>query len=795
MSEKEIKLGSLFDGIGGFPFVASMYGIVPVWASEIEAFPISITKRHFPNMKHLGDICRINGAQIEPVDIITGGSPCFPADTLILTDNGLIPIQNIIVGMRVLTHTGQYQMVTDTGSRISRTITLRGNHYGLICTSDHPIYSAEAEKPRLLGRNNSVKLKSYGNWTSARNMLGRYWAASKEFPMLPVPDIDVSDSVKISIDENLFYVVGRWIGDGWIRNYHPQTSTDGQIVICVNKDKTDSLVEIIESVCGTPAIFHERAFNECKIRNRSVCKWVTDNFGNTASGKRIPAWALGMKEKFREALLQGIFDSEEWKTNGRMYRATVDSRNLALGIRFLAESLGYQTALERETRINEFEDIVPRIEYQITCSPADKSRCMETEMHRWYKVNEIQEHGDSVRVYNLSVENDNSYTADGVVVHNCQNFSIAGNRQGLSGEKSILFMQMIRIIREMREATNGKYPSYVIWENVGGSKSSNNGKDFREVVEEFCSIQGSRANVPQPAKWADAGMVSGDEYSFGWRMLDASFMGVPQRRRRIYAVLALNDPTGKRAGEILFDTEGKGRYSESSDAPWKKTAGNSGNSSEAIDNTDQDQHGYIAAFMGGQGKKAGGIAWNEKVSPTLKASPSGSNMVPSVCVEQENSDNPDVLSFHLTQNPIYSSVRTPCLSSGNSDHGQAVVGIAIREHDEHSNDGRHAYQSTRFGEYREGVGTLRSNGGDSGGGSETLIAGKCIVRKMTPLECERLQGYPDNWTALGEHGESISDTARYKAIGNSVALPCVDYVIRGILSQMDQQHRELITSL
>jgi len=90
----KLKLGSLFDGIGGFPLSAQRHGIEPVWASEIEPFPIKVTQHHFPNMKHLGDITQINGAEIEPVDIITFGSPCFPAGTLILTETGYTPIEN-----------------------------------------------------------------------------------------------------------------------------------------------------------------------------------------------------------------------------------------------------------------------------------------------------------------------------------------------------------------------------------------------------------------------------------------------------------------------------------------------------------------------------------------------------------------------------------------------------------------------------------------------------------------------------------------------------------------------------
>ena len=132
----------------------------------------------------------------------------------------------------------------------------------------------------------------------------------------------------------------------------------------------------------------------------------------------------------------------------------------------------------------------------------------------------------------------------------CQDLSVAGKRAGLAGERSGLFSQAIRIIREMRSATNGTYPRYAIWENVPGAFSSNKGQDFRTVLEE---ITASEIPMPQSGKWASAGMVRGDGYSVAWRVCDAQYWGVAQRRKRIFLVA---DFRGQRAGEILFECEG-----------------------------------------------------------------------------------------------------------------------------------------------------------------------------------------------------------------------------------------------
>lgn len=131
----------------------------------------------------------------------------------------------------------------------------------------------------------------------------------------------------------------------------------------------------------------------------------------------------------------------------------------------------------------------------------------------------------------------------------CQDLSIAGQRKGLKGNRSVLFMEAIRIIDEMREATNGKYPTFIIWENVPGAFSSADGADFKAVLEKV-----TKSNIPMPAsgKWSNAGMVRGAAVDTAWRVLDAQFWGVPQRRKRIYLV---GDFGGQRAGEILFKSE------------------------------------------------------------------------------------------------------------------------------------------------------------------------------------------------------------------------------------------------
>mgnify|MGYP000888270669 CR=1 FL=1 len=157
----------------------------------------------------------------------------------------------------------------------------------------------------------------------------------------------------------------------------------------------------------------------------------------------------------------------------------------------------------------------------------------------------------------------------------CQDMSIAGKRAGLGGSRSNLFYEAIRIVKEMRCATDGKYPRYIVWENVPGAFSSNKGADFQSVLEEVCSVKGYEIHTPRPERWANAGEIMADDFSLAWRVFDAQYWGVPQRRKRIYLVA---DFAGGSAGKILFESEGLSGYSAESLRAWQRAAGSAADS-------------------------------------------------------------------------------------------------------------------------------------------------------------------------------------------------------------------------
>lgn len=452
-----LTLASLFDGAGTAPYAAKLVGIKPLWSSKIEAYPLKVTAARLPEVEQMGDITKINGAEVPPVDIIVGGSPCFPAGTLVLTDKGLTEIEQIRVGDMVLTHMGRWRKVTDIGAKEAATVILKGNHYGLECTPNHPIYAKD---------------RSGVGWVQAADMSGRQWCVPTVAEPVPYPVVNRHKGRNYKplpeFSDGFFYFIGRWLGDGWVRDaqrkYRPNGQRFSTVFLCDSNDKLDELKETVKCVSDRFSVERVGTCAKIKCNGRNLCDFLTENFGKYAHGKTIPAWALTMPEQYRNALLKGILDSDGCRKE-HSWRVSTVSKKLAFGIRLLAESLGFATAVyftsTPETTEIEGRTVSQRSYY--TTEIRNGNRHEDDSMHRWYKVKKIVNTGVRRIVYNMTVEEDNSYTADGIVVHNCQDLSVAGAQKGLTeGTRSNLFYEMIRIIKEMREVTNGKNPRFVL---------------------------------------------------------------------------------------------------------------------------------------------------------------------------------------------------------------------------------------------------------------------------------------------------------------------------------------------
>lgn len=451
----------------------------------------------------------------------------------------------------------------------------------------------------------------------------------------------------------------------------------------------------------------------------------------------------------------------------------------------------------------------------------------------------------------------------------CQDLSVAGKRAGLNGERSGLFMEQIRIIKEMRSADerNGATyirPRYMVWENVPGAFSSNKGEDFRIVLEETARVVEPTAVIPQPEKrkWTNAGAVVGDGWSIAWRVFDAQFWGVPQRRRRIALVA---DFGGATAPEILFERKGVFGDITQSATPWKDfataIAKRFGGTNQAERGTDHltycIQGNSIdradTAGCNGKGVKEGvsytlntivrpavydydrrhGKCQDVEVAPTVTAKyGTGGGNTPLVYDARGNGEGkitPTITGDHQNRVTDYTALAVgfplgfrpenvraynetaTTLCNGTrpgSCNGVITIDRAA------FNQGKNAQYDFKvddegvnstvvskgssavcYGICSYGSNAMKSNNPNSGiyeaettrtldghGGNPSCNQGgvaicQSTVRRLTPLECERLQGFPDGWTDIGDYIDTngkkrkTSDSARYKALGNSIALP------------------------
>ena len=421
----------------------------------------------------------------------------------------------------------------------------------------------------------------------------------------------------------------------------------------------------------------------------------------------------------------------------------------------------------------------------------------------------------------------------------CQGLSLAGQRRGLADERSGLFMEAIRIIDEMREATHGEYPKFAIWENVPGATSSAAGRDFQAVLAAFTK---SKIPMPRSGKWANAGMVRGGGIDLAWCIYDSQHFGTAQRRRRLFLVC---DFRGTSAGEILFVPKSLRGYFEAGGTPRQGLT--------AFAESGPDAAGGDVEILNDQGGDSMTVE-RAGISPTLRSQTHGNLPVvamgfdlqqitsktnrsalkpvqPTLCgtgnphviagtlcmgTGQANAGILDDQSSTLTaahEQPllVHPKIAGTLCASGAGLSRPAGMGSELDfcitsagfRYKAGSAAGSVGYQEetapTLIAEQPSGVmvsavdcrnlretaeisGTLQAktkSGGYSLNYQNPVRIGFC-VRRLTPLEAERLMGFEDFWTEYGHDGKPISDTKRYSMLGNSIAVPCVAYIMQGI---------------
>lgn len=849
-----MKYVSIFSGIEAATVAWNPLGWEPLAFSEIDPFPSTVLQHHYPNVPNLGDITKIDWNPYKgQADLVVGGSPCFPSGTLILTSERLKPIEEVKVGDMVLTHLNRWRRVIQTGSKISDTIVLKGQGVSsLECTPNHPFWSTGKTKNKHLG----IRQLEEPKWLEAENMPGRMWLnMNATGACLPIPDPNETEAhVRISLSTPFFYFVGRWLGDGWANSHKRKNRINSnmkRVYVCCAHELADDLEKKLEDTGLHFGRVEQPSTTRFTCSSMALFDWLTTNFGIHAAGKNLPSWVFGMKREWRQALFDGYLESDGCiLSNGK--KTTSISLPLTTGMKILASGLGKASSVtysmpKRKSCVIEGRIVNEHGFYSQTYYNNSRSALISKDGF-WGLVRKKLPGRKNIRVYNLEVEDDHSYVAAGIAVHNCQSFSVAGKREGLAGASGLMF-EYIRAVRELR-------PRWFVWENVPGAFTSERGEAYRQLLSEMDALG----------------------YGLAWRVLDAQFFGVAQRRERVFLVgslgtmrcaevlfereslswdhqssrqkrQALTEEAQERVGEADHDsgclnpgeTQSRRVYPTSGVYPTLSTRENSGQSQESVflcqtaqtgsngklvkqddvmntldrtnstavaaldfnptdarlryANDDVSQTLTARARTGGNQvplvqvqplvfnpnagitEKGGGFALSEDVTPTLKTDHN-----PAVAFASNQRDEVRELEVAgaLAAQPGIKQQTYICRADGQAN-AMTSVDMAPTLTSHAKKDPPLIYPAEdSIGEdaliQRDMSATLSTHN------TQTLITGgrekrSLTVRRLTPRECERLQGFPDDYTDIPyRNKEHAPDGPRYKALGNSMAVPVMRWI-------------------
>jgi intein/homing endonuclease len=416
----------------------------------------------------------------------SGSCPCFQAGTLVLTTEGYKAIESIRVGDMVLTHRSRFRAVKQIGSELAECVTVKGQgHHGLVCTPEHPFLVGDEE------------------WCEAKDLKDRRWATVAHVPELPVPVLCPTNKgyfydkhskgyrVKGEKNGKLVYVgvfattdeaalarenairdglidvrganaidvnsvefarfLGYWLGDGWV--------SGNTVLLCGAKEDAPLLDSLFAAAKLPGKAYLERTSSRIRCGSKHLSAWLIQQFGQYAHGKKIPVWLYGMPEEYRRAFIDGYLladghEATQKKGGGRMRKFTTASKSVAVGVRVLLNQLGYSATINLVTNtrqaVIEGRQVTERPSFRVIAYESARSFRFLGQ-HGWGLVRSVEPAGIRA-VYNLAVEEDESYTADGIVVHNCQDFSTAGWQKGIGAERD-LWPQFARLIRECQPAT------------------------------------------------------------------------------------------------------------------------------------------------------------------------------------------------------------------------------------------------------------------------------------------------------------------------------------------------------
>lgn len=532
-----------FAGGGGASLGIEMgLGRSPDIAINHDPEAIAMHKANHPDTHHYcEDVWEVNPVEAcagRPVGLAWFSPDCFPAGTLILTDRGYRPIEQIEIGELVLTHRGRWQHVTDvmTSRKSTRLIRTHG-HPGLRVSDEHPFYAR-------LGKNGPIE------WVRAGDIeRGHYVASPIAFSDLPPPELPDC--------EGLWWIVGKYLAEGWTRI----RDTSAEMTLTVGKHEAAEIGQLLQEKTNLRWSQRETATAHQYTCHRSaVVRFLRDHFGHLAQHKTLPGWVLSLPESARRELLESYLAGDGW-SNGHLNEISTVSKSLAFGIKSLVQSLGGTASVyvieQNGGGTIDGRTIKPnfpcwRVKWRNDPCPAH-SQTVHDELHEWCPVREVTVDGLEETVYNISVMEDESYVVEGIVVHNCKHFSKAKGGKPVSKNIRGLAWIVVKWAKAVK-------PRVIILENVEEFK------DWGPLDDE---------NRPCPKRkgmtfnrWL--AQLKNLGYRVEWRELRACDYGTPTIRKRLFLVarcdglpIAWPEPTNgnpKKIGATLFDRDLK---------PWR----------------------------------------------------------------------------------------------------------------------------------------------------------------------------------------------------------------------------------
>ena len=513
-------VGGIAHGLRGFAKPAMYCEIDPDCQRVLKKL---FAERKLPRAPIHGDVTTLDGRALRGrVDLIAGGSPCFPAGALVTTERGYVPIEDLVPGDRVWTHEGRMRTVLNTQRKLhaEHLVRLDVSHHprAIETTDEHPFWVRDRV---VVG--GTVKY-SEPHWVEARDLIAGYHVVGLAVNTESrVPEFEVEvfanatksrmDSLRLDRPDH-WWLMGYFMGDGWLQSDKKKGGAAKYNIFFViaDDDKHDAVRDRLSAVL--PLRFREAGRGCTKYRAASKMWWhILDGFGRYAHGKRVPQWVQDAPRELLAHFLEGYVaaDGSVRADAHHEHRTASVSAAVSLGVQALCAKLGHVASVKRDkkapTCVIEGRTVNQRCAYHVSFRP-DRVRagCAFVESgYVWYKLRAAAPvAAEPAYVYNCEVEGDNSYHVDNIAVHNCIGFSKAGKGEGFDNAQSKLYAHIVRLISEVQ-------PTYVFLENVA-------------AITEGPGLEGVLKTL------------GAQGYDAAWMCLCAYNAGSPQKRKRWFCL-------------------------------------------------------------------------------------------------------------------------------------------------------------------------------------------------------------------------------------------------------------------